>query len=618
MKLKIRAKLLGGFGLIFIFLLGVFGLGYYGLTSAHNYLVQVDRGDKANYYWANWKSYILRASLDYSYYFDSNEQSFLDDADTKLAKAREQRDALREITTGEDLAEVEDISGQLDVYISAYQDCVTAIQDGTKDAAYIASMQDKAGEQLDSMGLAINAALTRSQENTDRMMAQAESQQQQSILMMIALAVIAVIASLSLGLILSGSISKAVNKINRGLKKMAQADLTERIDIKSKDEIGEIAVSYNQMLEERIKTVTHLKDIAEKLTMASEQLTSAANQSSLSTQQVATSSQQMAKGAQEQSNSAQETSKSINQLSEAITQLSKGAAEQSTGVRQAVDSITSVSSAMSHVANNANLAEKGSDQAARSALSGVEKTRQTLTGMDKINTAVSDTAKKIEELGIRSTEIGKIVSVIDDIAAQTNLLALNAAIEAARAGEQGRGFAVVSDEVRKLAERTATATKEIAGLISAVQKGVEEATIVMNAGTVAVSEGYALAKESEEVLEQIQQASTEVNNQIVEISSKAQEVSHSANELVKVIDNVGNITEENTAAAEQMSANALQVSKAMETVAGISEENSAATEEVSASAQEMNAQVEEIVSSSQTLKEMAEDLDRACLIYKMS
>ena len=237
--------------------------------------------------------------------------------------------------------------------------------------------------------------------------------------------------------------------------------------------------------------------------------------------------------------------------------------------------------------------------------------------MDKIKSASSEVARKIEELGTRSAEIGKIVAVIDDIASQTNLLALNAAIEAARAGDQGRGFAVVSDEVRKLAERTATATKEIAELISAVQKGVNEATRVTAIGSSAVAEGYTMAVQAGEALDQIQKTASDVDSQIEQISSKVQQVNASTNQLVKVIDDVGSVTDQNASYTDQMTSSAGQVSKAVETVAGIAEENSAATEEVSASAEEMSAQIQEIVASSRTLKEMAVSLEQSVAMFKV-
>ena len=291
--------------------------------------------------------------------------------------------------------------------------------------------------------------------------------------------VASVLIALGLGVLISQSICKGVNKINSAIKKMSTSDLTERVDYNSSDEIGEIAKYYNVLLDERIKVVERTRLTATQIRTAGEQLSSAADQSSQSTQQVATSSLQMAKGAQDQSTNVQETARSVKQLTKVIDQLSKGATEQSAGVQKAVASITELSQTVAQVAENASQVAQGARLETESANLGMEKTRQTLAGIERIREASGNTAKQIEELGIRSSEIGKIVSVIDDIAAQTNLLALNAAIEAARAGEQGRGFAVVSDEVRKLAERTATATKEIADLIGNVQRGVDEANKIM-------------------------------------------------------------------------------------------------------------------------------------------
>ncbi len=413
------------------------------------------------------------------------------------------------------------------------------------------------------------------------------------------------------------SITFPIKKMKKALQKMAAGDLTEKIVVKSMDEVGDMARAYNDTQKYLSDLVLQLKENSSQLSSSSNQLSNASRQSSESTQQVATSSQQIAKGAQEQSVHARETAKSLELLSKVIGQLSQGANEQSAGVQKAITSIAKVSETMSRVALNASQAAQSAKQAAESANVGSQKSQQTLSGMDKIRSATNETARKIEELGTRSAEIGKIVAVIDDIAAQTNLLALNAAIEAARAGDQGRGFAVVSDEVRKLAERTAKATKEIVDLIGNVQKGVNEANQVMAGGSAAVAEGYDLAKEAGLALDQVLGASNEVNIQVEQISAKAQQVNAATNELVKVIDSVGRITEQNTADTGQMSASATQVSKAVETVAGIAEENSAATEEMSASAQEMSAQVEEIVASAQALKETAAILEQSVARFKI-
>ncbi len=227
-------------------------------------------------------------------------------------------------------------------------------------------------------------------------------------------------------------------------------------------------------------------------------------------------------------------------------------------------------------------------------------------------------SKSVTDLGEQSNEIGKIVATIDDIAAQTNLLALNAAIEAARAGEQGRGFAVVADEVRKLAERSSGATKEIADLIEGIQKGVGEAVNAMEDGNKEVDDGYKLATDAGESLADILKTVQEVRAQVGKISAAAEGLNTLSTEMVKVTDGVSSVVQENTAAAEEMSASSDQVSKSIESVAGVSEENSAATQQVSASAEEMSAQVEEVVANAQSLAQMSDELKKSVSAFKMN
>jgi methyl-accepting chemotaxis protein len=151
--------------------------------------------------------------------------------------------------------------------------------------------------------------------------------------------------------------------------------------------------------------------------------------------------------------------------------------------------------------------------------------------MSQIAERVHESSQTVESLGVRSDQIGAIIGTIEDIADQTNLLALNAAIEAARAGEQGRGFAVVADEVRALAERTTRATREIDGMIKAIQSETREAVIAMEQGVEQVASGTGEAEKSGQALQEILQQINDVSMQINQVATAAEEQTATTGEI---------------------------------------------------------------------------------------
>jgi methyl-accepting chemotaxis protein len=176
---------------------------------------------------------------------------------------------------------------------------------------------------------------------------------------------------------------------------------------------------------------------------------------------------------------------------------------------------------------------------------------ETLTKMRAIAESVEGTAKKMAELGKSSDQIGRIAAVIDDIADQTNLLALNAAIEAARAGEQGRGFAVVADEVRKLAERTTTATKEIAQMIKTIQHETKTAVSAMEEGTRQVEDGVKSTARAGDSLKQIIQMAEQVGEMITHIATAATEQSSASEEINNNLEQIAKLVKESAAGAQE-------------------------------------------------------------------
>jgi methyl-accepting chemotaxis protein len=397
---------------------------------------------------------------------------------------------------------------------------------------------------------------------------------------------------------------------------ISNGDLTSTILLKSdKDALGN---AFKRMVESLRKSVGQVAESATALNNASAQLASASEQTGEATGQIATTIQQVAKGIAQEADSITHTAHSVEQMGRAIDGVAKGAQEQAKAISLASQITSRINTAIEQVTSNAQAVTRDSAQAATYSREGAKTVKETIIGMEAIRAKVGLSATKVEEMGTRSEEIGAIVETIEDIASQTNLLALNAAIEAARAGEQGKGFAVVADEVRKLAERSSLATKEIAALIKGIQKTVNEAVTAMQASAVEVEAGVARANSSGLVLDNILGAAEAVYKQAEDAGKAAAKVSAAATELVEAVDSVSAVIEENTAATEEMAANSSELTQAIENIASVSEENSAAVEEVSASTEEVSAQVEEVSASAASLMEMAQRLQQVVSRFKLT
>jgi methyl-accepting chemotaxis protein len=204
-----------------------------------------------------------------------------------------------------------------------------------------------------------------------------------------------------------------------------------------------------------------------------------------------------------------------------------------------------------YIANNCHMAADSAQQAASTTQKGFNVVKETVNGIRLRGEETRANAKNIGSLGERSDQIGAIVATIEDIADQTNLLALNAAIEAARAGEQGRGFAVVADEVRALAERTTRATKEISGMIKAIQNKTKSAIVSMEAGVKGSEQGAAAASQLEPSLQAILEQVNAVSMQVSQIATAAEEQTATTSEITNNIHQITQVVHETSRGAQE-------------------------------------------------------------------
>jgi len=257
----------------------------------------------------------------------------------------------------------------------------------------------------------------------------------------------------------------------------------------------------------------------------------------------------------------QNTASSAMQISSTAEGLAAATQEQSAQADDVATAVEEMSRTITENAMSANKTAEVAKENGRIAKEGGQVVTLTVNKMRDIAKVVKNSAENIQKLGESSKQIGEIISVIDDIADQTNLLALNAAIEAARAGEQGRGFAVVADEVRKLAERTTEATKQIAVMIKGIQSETEAAVNAMNKGNEEVNSGIELADKAGQSLQQILASTQEVIDMINQIAAASEEQSATSEEISKNVTSISKVTAESAQHVEEVAHTADDLAK---------------------------------------------------------
>jgi methyl-accepting chemotaxis protein len=454
---------------------------------------------------------------------------------------------------------------------------------------------------------------------------------------MITASVLGILLAIILGFLITRNIVRPLKKITAISRSIAEKDLpalavvttaissgdltqcvhltTEKVDLDSHDEVGELAHSFNLMIDRLLQMSSacetmssNLRSIVQKITNqanllseSSNNLAVASEETGRATNQIANVLQQVTSGIAQQSEAISGTSLSVEKIKEIVEGVARGAQKQTGSVEKASSFTGQITNNILQVSENTLAVTSESGGATEAAKRGASIVEETLNSMEAIKSSVGVSAQKVAEMGQRSTQIGMIVETINDIASQTNMLALNAAIEAARAGEHGKGFAVVADEVRKLAERSSSATKEVGELVRTIQATVTEAVSAMNNGTSEVGAGSMRALQAGEALKEILRASDTVYRKAQQESQLVEHIKIASNDLVGSMDTVSAVVEENATATQLLASGVEEVTQSIQNIASVSEESSAALEEISANTEEMNAQVDQVALSAQSL-----------------
>ncbi|MFD0590311.1 methyl-accepting chemotaxis protein [Paenibacillus sp. GCM10027627] len=433
--------------------------------------------------------------------------------------------------------------------------------------------QNKANE-------AINLAATRGKDIMDRFDEKAEQlavfqqklmDDQKSITatevasikqLVIALAVAAVLISLVIAWLIGRLISRPVVKIAAAARQIATGDLTcDEITVKNRDEVGELAQSFNQMSQQLRQLIHQVNSNTMQVAASSQQLTATSEQASHASQQIASTMQNVAADVKRQFHHLEEASTTINEMSMSVQ----------------------------HIADHAESVSDTANEAYLRASEGDKTVRLAVAQMSSIHETVSSLSERINGLNERSYQIGKILNAIADISKQTNILSLNAGIEAARAGEHGRGFAVVASEIRKLAEQTSSSAAQIGELIGMIQEETKLAVGTMGAATEEVASGIEAVHSAGKAFVHIQGSVNSVNDQIHEVTSSIQ----------------------------QMAVGTEQIVHSMSFITGISSSTGSMAQEVSGETDKQLSSMEEVSDSARSLSHMASQLQLTIEKFKV-
>ncbi|MCX8021874.1 MAG: methyl-accepting chemotaxis protein [Syntrophorhabdaceae bacterium] len=513
-NLTISSRLCIGLGIIILFMVVLVATGIWSLTTinkkldqilkinntkielAHNIEKSVNTIDKS----------ILTAILVNDENVTKEEKKKIEDARAVFQSSIEKLEKLEKSAKGKDL--IASIKENFTIAQTANDKAFELIASGN---------MNNAGNVITGT-VQISSILTKQcsdmvkyqEENTAQGAKEVNSTYVRAFYLLLGIGGIVVAFAIFQAIFLTRSITKPLNEGVSVANRIADGDLTIQIDVDMKDETGQLLNAMKHM-------VAKLKNIISEVMVAATDMSS-------SSKRLSESSELMLKGAAEQASRAAQVATASEEMSQTILDIAKN-----------------TSSIESSATDTVKLAKEGEVVVDRS----VEKVKA-------IAKTIGESAELIKSLGARSTQIGEIINVIDDIADQTNLLALNAAIEAARAGEVGRGFAVVADEVKKLAERAGNSTAEIGNMIKAIQNEVHRVVMSMESITKEVSMGVDLSNQAGDVLRNIVASVDQLHGMVQQIASATEEMAATSEEINRDIETIASVSKDTSGSSEHV------------------------------------------------------------------
>lgn len=555
--MSIAKKLFFSYGLIIFFIVGIFGMGWYGIknveTEANNIVNDaIPLSNAAN----NILTALVNQETGVRGYLVTGEDIYLEPYYLGIEDIAINLEIIESHLEGHPIMAslIEEAIPKIADIQSFFEAIIKEIENGSIEQARANLNNGK--EYFDSYRETHTLIMEDTEKLTNDAWMRVKNISNQSKLFMIIILSTILVFSVLVILYLIKVISKPVSRVSTSLKQIAAGNLTvDKIQLNSKDEIGELATSLNLMVDDLNQTIMKTSESAHQVASASEQLTASAEQSTQSTELLSKLVQENANGVEEQLNK-------INHVSESMTHL--------------VDEVNSINE------NSINM-ESSTKKSTKHVTEGIVSIENVVERIHDIQTSFKTVSATINLLESKSTEIGSVTKLITDLSDQTNLLALNAAIEAARAGEHGKGFAVVADEVRKLAEESKNSAGKITVMIADIQSETQNAVVSISEGNAKVEEGISSTTEAKLAFGKIEESMSGVSSKVRDVVTSIEDI--------KLI--------------------GLNISEALENVKAIADNSVTSSQESSASTQEQLATMEEISSSAQALSILAEELQQS-------